>query len=226
MYLIEIDRKDVVLPAVSPREILQGNDRLVFVGMPDSVVELQKIRGLTPATSQVFKLDGPRSQRMLFEAVVSDHCRLIGQSIRQGRFRLRYNAVVIAVARGGTRIREKVGDIVLQAGDTLLLEARPSFIEQQRNSREFLLVSQLADSSPPKHERAPIAIGLLAAMVLSVSVGWLSMLEAALLAAAGMIVTHCCSVDRARRSIDWSILLVRIRRKAGLALDCPSGRKM
>ena len=208
MYLIEIDRNEQVLPAVSPREVLQGGDRLVFVGMPDSVVELQKIRGLTPATSQVFKLDGPRSQRMLFEAVVSDHCRLIGQSIRQGRFRVRYNAVVIAVARGGRRLRQKVGDIVLQPGDTLLLEARPSFIEQQRNSREFLLVSRLEDSSPPKYERAPVALGLLAAMIASVTLGWLTMLEAAMLAAAGMLITRCTGIERARQSIDWSVLLV------------------
>jgi di/tricarboxylate transporter len=208
VYLIEIDRGEGVLPAVSPHEILQAGDRLVFVGSPDGVPELQKIRGLTPATSQVFKLHGPRSQRALFEAVVSGDCALVGRSIRAGRFRNRYNAVVIAVARNGRRLRGKVGDIVLQVGDTLLLEARHSFIDQQRNNRDFLLVSQLADSTPPKHERAPIAIALLAGMVASVTLGWLSMLEAALLTAAGMIVTHCCSVDRARRSVDWSVLLV------------------
>lgn len=208
VYLIEIDRGEGVLPAVSPHEILQAGDRLVFVGSPDGVPELQKIRGLTPATSQVFKLHGPRSQRALFEAVVSGDCALVGRSIRAGRFRNRYNAVVIAVARNGRRLRGKVGDITLEVGDTLLLEARPSFIDQQRNNREFLLVSQLADSSPPKHERAPLAVGLLAAMVVTVSLGWLSMLEAALLAATGMILGRCCSVDRARRSIDWSILLV------------------
>ncbi|MDX1609282.1 MAG: SLC13 family permease [Halofilum sp. (in: g-proteobacteria)] len=208
VYLVEIDRNEVVLPAVSPREVLQAGDRLVFIGMPDSVVELQKIRGLTPATHQVFKLEGPRSQRMLFEAVLSDHCRMIGQSIRAGRFRTRYNAVVIAVARGGERLREKVGDIVLQPGDTLLLEAQPSFIEQQRNSREFLLVSRLEDSSPPKHERAPLALGLLVLMVTAVTLGLLPILEAALLTAAGMLITRCTGVERARQNIDWSVLLV------------------
>ena len=208
MYLIEIDREAGVMPAVSPREVLQAGDRLVFVGSPDAVPELQKIRGITPATSQVFKLGGPRSQRALFEAVVSPDCGLTGRSIRAGRFRNRYNAVVIAVARNGRRIRGKPGDVVLQAGDTLLLEARPSFIDQQRNNRDFLLVSQLQDSSPPKHERAPLALGLLTAMVVAVTLGWLTMLEAALLAAAGMIATHCVSIERARSSIDWSVLLV------------------
>jgi len=208
MYLIEIDRAAGVLPAVSPREILQAGDRLVFAGSPDAVRELQKIRGIAPATRQVFKLGGPRSQRALFEAVVSSDCGLIGHSIRAGRFRNRYNAVVIAVARNGRRLRGKPGNVVLQAGDTLLLEARPSFIDQQRNNRDFLLVSQLEDSSPPRHERAPLALALLGAMVAAVTLGWLPMLEAALLAAAGMMATHCVSIERARRSIDWSVLLV------------------
>jgi di/tricarboxylate transporter len=34
------------------------------------------------------------------------------------------------------------------------------------------------------------------------------MLEAAMLAAAGMLITRCTGVDRARQSIDWSVLLV------------------
>ena len=208
MFLAEIDRDGDVLPAVSPQERLRAGDRLVFVGIVESVVELQKIRGLTPATDQVFKLDGPRSSRTLVEAVVSGSCPVVGRSIREGQFRSRYDAVVIAVARDGERLRQKVGDIVLRPGDTLLLETRPAFSEQQRNNREFFLVSPIADSSPPRHDKAPVALALLVAMVLVVSLGWLSMLEGALLAAAGMLVTRCCSVNRARRSIDWSVLLV------------------
>lgn len=208
MFLAEIDRDGSVLPAVSPREKLQPGDRLVFVGVVESVVELQKIRGLTPATEQVFKLEGLRSQRTMIEAVVSGSCPVVGKTIRDGRFRSRYNAVVIAVARNGERLGGKIGDIVIQPGDTLLLEARQSFVEQQRNSRDFFLVSQVEDSSPPRHERAPLAVGLLGIMVVTAGFGWLSMLEAALLAAAGMLITGCCTVETARRNIDWSVLLV------------------
>ncbi len=208
MFLAEIDRGGTLLPAVSPSEVLQAGDRLIFVGVPESVAELQKIPGISPATNQLFKLEGPRSQRALYEAVVSANCPVVGRTIRSGRFRSRYNAVVIAVARNGERVRQKVGNIVLQPGDTLLLEARPTFFEQQRNNRDFLVVSRIEDSSPPKHERAPLAVALLAVMVVTVSLGWLSMLEAALVAAAGMIVTRCATVDGARGSIDWSVLLV------------------
>ncbi|HWA98366.1 MAG TPA: SLC13 family permease, partial [Pirellulales bacterium] len=69
LYLAEIDRDGTVVPADSSDERLRAGDRLVFVGVVESVVDLQKIRGLAPATDQVFKLDSPRSTRSLVEAV-------------------------------------------------------------------------------------------------------------------------------------------------------------
>jgi len=208
LYLIEIDRQDQLIPAVSPQEHLHADDRLVFAGVVESVVDLQKIRGLRPATDQVFKLNVPRPDRCLIEAVVSDSFPTAGKTIRESRFRTRYNAAIIAVARNGEQLKKKIGDIVLQPGDTLLLEAHPSFLEQQRNSRDFYLVSQLADSNPLRHERALVAIAILAAMVISAASGWLSMLEAAMLAGGLMIITKCTSGGNARRAVDWQILIV------------------
>lgn len=219
-YLAEIDRGGIILPAVSPEERLWANDRLVFVGILETVADLQKMRGLIPATDQVFKLTAPRSTRCLIEAVVSDSCPLVGQTIRDGRFRSVYNAVVIAAARNGERLRQKLGDVVLKPGDTLLLEAHPSFVERQRNSRDFFLVSQVEDSAPRRHERALLAMLILLGMVTAVAVGpalfahfgWPrslepTMLKAAVVAAALLMATRCLSIEDARRSIDWSTLL-------------------
>jgi di/tricarboxylate transporter len=217
MFLAEVTRDGDVMPAVAPTLRLKDNDRLLFVGIVDSVVELQKIRGLIPATEQVFRLDGPRNERMLIEAVVSDRCPLVGRTIREGRFRNRYNAAVIAVARSGERVKDKLGDIVLQAGDTLLIEARPAFIEQQRDSRDFYLVSRLDDSATPRHEKAFTALVILLGMVGCATLfeqhpyfieRGFGMLHAALVAAVLMLVTNCCSVNSARRTIDWQVLLV------------------
>lgn len=207
MYLMEIDRHGDVIAAVSSNERLAANDQLVFVGVVESVIDLQKIPGLKPATDQLFKLSGPRSDRCLIEAVVSDSFRFINMSIRTAKFRSNYNAAVIAVARNGQRINKKIGDIELQRGDTLLIEAHPSFIDQQRNSREFFLVSQVEDSTPPRHERAWIARSILLAMILMVAVGNVKMMVAAMVAAALMTATRCCSATEAKRSIDWGVLI-------------------
>lgn len=208
MYLVEIDREHRLLPAVSPHECLREGDRLVFTGIIESVLDLYRIKGLVPATDQVFKLDSPRHECRLVEVVISESFPLMGKSIRKGRFRGLYNAVVIAVARNGRRIRKKVGDIVLRPGDTLLLETRPSFLEQHRNSRDFLLVSPLENFKLPRHERSWVALGIIGLMVLTVTMGWLSMLKAAMLAAGLMIITRCTTGQIARRAIDWQVLVV------------------
>lgn len=208
MYLIEIERGEHIIPAVTPQERLSGNDRLVFAGVIDSVVDLQKIRGLSPATNQVFKLNAPRPERCLIEVVISDTNPLVGKSIREGRFRSQYNAAVIAVARNGEQLKVKLGDVVLQAGDTLLLESHPSFHEQYRASRDFFLVARLENSTPPRHERAGLSLMILVAMVLAVAVAGVSMLTAAMVAAGAMIMSRCITGGAARRSIDLHILVV------------------
>jgi di/tricarboxylate transporter len=208
LYLMEIDRNGDVLAAVGSDTKLAANDRLVFVGVVESVVDLQKVRGLKPATDQVFKIGAPRPYRCLIEAVVSNTCPLVGLSIREGRFRSVYNAAVIAVARNGERLPGKIGDIVLRPGDTLLLEAHPSFADAQRNSRDFFLVSRIDDSTPPRHDRAWAALAVLLAMVVAAGFSWLSMLNAALLAAGGMLLARCCTPSAARRSVEWQVLLV------------------
>ena len=152
LYLMEIERDGHVIPAVGSETRLEAGDRLIFVGVVESIVDLQKIAGLSPATEQVFKLDSPRSDRCLIEAVVSDSFPHQNQSIRESRFRARYNAAVIAVARNGERINSKIGDIKLLPGDTLLLETHETFLEVQRNSRDFFLVSRVEGFTPPRHE--------------------------------------------------------------------------
>ena len=216
LFLMEIDRDGHVMAAVAPTERLEAGDRLVFVGIVDSVLELQKIRGLRPATDQVFKLNDPRSERVLVEAVVSPSCPLVGRSIREGRFRSTYDAVVIAVARDGERLRMKIGDIELEPGDTLLLEASPQFLDRQRSSRHFYLVSQVPDFAPPRHDRAWIALTVLAAMVLAVTMGLVPMVAAALAAAAAVLATNCISATDARRAVEWEALLL-IAASFGLA---------
>lgn len=213
MYLMEIDRAGHVLPAVSSETILQAQDHLVFVGIVASVVDVQKIPGLQPATDQLFKLDSPRSQRILVEAVVSGSYPFLRQSIRESRFRTHYNAAIIAVNRDGVRLQSKIGDIRLQSGDTLLLESGPGFIEQQRNSRHFFLVSEVRDSTPVRHEKAWIARVIMAAFIIAASIfGSLGIRDAALLAAlpAAMLMMffRCTRASDARRSIDWNVILV------------------
>ncbi len=144
---------------------------------------------------------------MLSEAVVGPQCPIVGKTIREGEFRTRYNAVVIAVARDGERIRKRIGDIRVQPGDALLIESLPSFINQNRNARDFFLVSRIDGAAPPNREQAGIALLILFAMVGLAATGTLSMLQAAVFAAGAMLVTRCCSEEAAFNQVDFQLLI-------------------
>ncbi|MGK7949002.1 MAG: SLC13 family permease [Xenococcaceae cyanobacterium] len=104
-----------------------------------------------------------------------------------------YNAVVLAVARNGERLLGKIGDIRLRAGDSLLLEAHPDFVSQQRISKDLYIINNIPDSEPLRYEKASLAVAILIIMVILATVGGMSMLKAAILASIAMVVTGCCS---------------------------------
>ena len=208
LFLVEIIRDGTILAAVEPDETLQGNDRLIFTGLVDSIADLQTIQGLEPATDQVFKLDTPRRDRHIVEAVVSQTNPLNGMTIKEGEFRNRFGAVVVAVSRRGERINKKIGDIELKTGDILLMEAPRDFARRYKYSSDFLLVSTLSNKGTLNYEKSGIAWGILFGMVLLATTNLLTMFQASFLAAAAIVLTGCVKVNEARSSIDWQVLIV------------------
>ena len=218
LFLVEIDRGYDVITPVSPTDTIYDRDRLVFTGVVNTIVDLEKIPGLVPAAEDYEADPQARGQRHLVEVVISRSCPSVGSTIREASFRQRYGAAVVAVHRNGTRITNKVGSIVVEPGDTLLLQAQGDFVQKHHNSRDFYLVSDVKESAPRRHERALWA-GLLAIALIA----WLSstnffreqeMLAGAsstaiaTIAIAGlMIVTRCLSMGEARSAIELPLLL-------------------
>lgn len=221
VYLIEIERNGTVLTVVSPEEILQGGDRLVFAGDTDAISDLLRINGIVPSAeegqAQTFTERHP--ERRLVEAVVSPHCTAVGFAIRDARFRARYGAAVLAVARNGERIKGNLGSIILQAGDTLLLEARPAFVTRQRYNKDFLLINDL-NTEAPRHERAYLAWAILLGIITAASFEVITMLNAALVGAGLMIIAGCCSANQAEKSLDLTVIITIAASFAlGIALE-------
>ncbi len=208
LFLVEIIRDGAILAAVEPDEVLQGNDRLVFTGLVDSIADLQTMQGLEPATNQVFKLDTPRRDRHIVEAVVSQTNPLNGKTIKEGQFRNRFGAVVVAVSRRGERINKKVGDIELRTGDILLMETPRDFAQRYKYSSDFLLVSTLSSKGRLNYDKSGLAWGILFVMVALATSNILTMFQASFLAAAAVVMTGCVKVNEARNSIDWQVLIV------------------
>ena len=204
LFLVEIQRTGDSISAPGPNQRLLGNDTLVFAGAVEQIVALRSTPGLNPDGEK--KTSTNSRGRLMIEAVISNSFPGLKSSIREFGFRARYDAAVIAVARNGERVTGRIGDIILQVGDTLLLEANESFLARNRSSRDFFLVSGLP-SSDLRPQRAILALSILIAMIGAATYSG-NMLAPSLAAAVAMVVCGCLRAADARASIDISILLV------------------
>ncbi len=234
LFLARIERENTTLVAVSPQVIINARDVLVFVGQIDSVVDLQQIKGLVPSTlpssdDSIDESEDPhyRPNLTISEAVVANNSSLVGLTIKESGIRTRYGAVVVAVRRQGQRLTGKLGDIRLRAGDTLLLEAPPGFGDRFMSSGDFYLVNERITPAALRHERAWVALAVLAMLITILSFGVLDPMTGSMLAAGLMVLTRCCTGPQARRGVDIQILVVigaafgigAAMTKTGLAAD-------
>lgn len=204
-YLTDITRGEALYTAVGPDMQLQEGDQLVFIGAPACARELQRINGLIPTHGGTHKLHLNHHQRCLVEVVLGAEFPGLSKTVKETEFRSRYHAAILSISRGGHRLSGKVGDVTLRVGDTLLLETSETFIEQYQYRRDFMLVSPLRDSTPPNFAKAPLATGILVAMVIVNVLGLMSVLEAALLAAGLLLTTGCVTVNRARMNVSVNL---------------------
>lgn len=127
--------------------------------MVSTIVDLQKIPGLVAASDDRSSLSLGKN-RGFVEAVVSPTSPLVGRGIREANFRTTYQAAVLAVHRHGARLDQKIGDIVLRPGDTLLLLTKSGFVRAHRNNPDFHLVSEIGEAVPLRHAKAPLAAAI------------------------------------------------------------------
>ncbi len=218
LFLIEIDRSGEVITPVTPQDRIVAGDRLVFTGVVSTIVDLEKIPGLVPAADLSYETDPTlRRQRHLTEVVLSNSSPLIGSTVKEAKFRQLYNAAVVAVHRNGVRVTNKVGNIRLEPGDTLLLQTRTEFFTNFRHSRDFYLISGVDEAQPRRHDKVWVALALLTLLVVLLLAG--SLLQqngvlpqgmtaiVAVMVAGLMVATRCLSAARARASLELQVLI-------------------
>ncbi len=209
LYLHEIVRGSDIIAPVQPDHVILAGDVLSFSGVVSTIVDLERLPGLIPVADPGYEHQlSVKREHMLTEAVVSPTAPIIGRSIIESNFRALYNAAVVAVHRGGTRLSGRVGDVVLRSGDTLLLQTGPHFADAHRNNRDFFLVSGIEDSQPPRYERAALSLVLLGIMIVLLTTQAIPTVLAAFLIAGAMIVGRCISVASARQALELQTLFV------------------
>ena len=205
--LLELYHFDDVAVPVGEDEPLMGGDHLVYAGQIDEILELKKSHGLVNADHHVFSLSEVDQNRQLYTAYVPFGSSLIGQTIGGSSFEHDNNMTLVAVARSGERINKTPRQVVLQAGDTLLLECS-SRINIETENLASLLHFFDNDQLPNIGHKTLISAVIMVAMVSLSALGIIPLLQCAFLAAGAMLLLGCCSPTQAMKSINGEILMV------------------
>ena len=136
LFLVEIVRCGRLISPVSPDENLQKGDKLIFSGDISKVLTLQQFDGLTLYAEQDDLL-----RDNLTEVLIKADSAIAGKTLKKAGFRARFDAAVVAVRREGSALSGKLGDIVLQSGDFLVLAVGQDFASRTNLSKNFFILS-------------------------------------------------------------------------------------
>ena len=205
--LIEIYHFDNVTSPVREDEYVMGGDRLIYAGQIDEILQLKKSHGLVSADHHIFSMSEVDRKRQLRTAYVKFGSSLIGETIASSKLECDNNLTLVAVARSGQRIKEPPRQVVLQAGDTLLLECPPRMnvnTDNLSSQLHFFDSEQVVNIGP----KTLVSSAIMIVMVVLSALNVMSLLQSAFIAAAAMLVFRCCSIEQARKAINWDILMV------------------
>lgn len=206
--LIEIVRFDhEIITPVEKDEFIFGGDRLIYSGQINDILELRNTHKLVNAEHHVFSVDEMDKKRKLRTAYVSFGSKAIGQKWTETDFSAKDSLTLVAVSRRGERIQESPRDIVLQAGDTLLLDC-PASAKSLTDSVKRHLHFFESDEIPNIGKKTLVSALIMLGMILLSSLKIMTLLQSAFLAALLMVATRCCSLEQAWKSINWNILMV------------------
>jgi len=195
--------------------LLQAGDRLMLRCNRENLLRLQQEHTITLAPVGEQEQDlrelsggggGPSSQRVV-EVLLPNGSTITGTSVRDLRFRQRYNATLLAVRRGNQVLRELLGRVVLQAGDVLLLQAPLDAIRGMQANNDLVLLDEL-EKDLPTTDRKAIAVVISALVILLPLFKVLPLMAAVLLAVAAMVATGCLRPGELQRSIRWDVILL------------------
>jgi len=202
LYLVEIERNGQLIKPVSPKEILQIGDRLMFAGDTQSLHILQEMDGLEWFAKSHLK------GQALVEVIISHSSFINGKTLKESCFRQRFDAAVVAIRRGHDKLSGGFGQIKLRAGDTLILVPGKKFHQNNDIYREFVMVSESDVSArlDSKQSKA-VVFGFLATLALSL-VGIVPLTKGLLILLVGYILLGVISLQELKRRFPFELVAI------------------
>lgn len=148
----------------------------------------------------------------LVELVIPTNSALEGKTLRAFDFRRRFRAAPLAIRQREEVLRDKLQDVVLKAGDVILVEMKNHFLEQWRSSNRnentpFIILSEQGIESFDK-KRFWIVLAVIFGVVITASTGIFPIVFSTMLGVVILVLTGCLSMKEVYRSIQWPIVFL------------------
>jgi di/tricarboxylate transporter len=212
------DGKSELMPA--PDQVLAGDDILIIKGSQDDLRTIQGLQNLVIENQLQPNLSELETEETgLTEAVLSPHSSLAGKEVRDLDFRAKYGLTILAIWRGGRAFRSHLRDMKLKLGDAMLLYGPRRKLRLLGTEPDFLVLSE--EILPrPRSEKAPLALLIMALVLIPAIFNWLPIAISAVAGAALMVLTGVLTMDEAYRLIDWkAVFLIAGMLPLGIALQ-------
>ncbi|MFD1512690.1 SLC13 family permease [Halomarina rubra] len=143
----------------------------------------------------------------LVEVVVPRGSFLVGETLESSTFRQRYDANVLAFRSRGELIRNRLEDITIQVGDTLLVQTTPDSLDRLAENRDFI-VAREPETPAYRTDKIPLAVGIIVAVVGVAAVGLLDIVVSALAGVVAMLVTGVIRPNEVYESVEWNVVFL------------------
>jgi len=214
----DADKESSFVP--QPDTVFEAGDRLIVEGEFEELVGVREGGALELYAERKFSdedLTGPGVE--LAEAVVAPRSQLLDRAIKESDIRRRFGVLVLGFRRRRRTVREDFVSVPLQVGDVLLIQGTAKAIRELSRSEDFVVVQRLGHA-PRERSKAPLALGIMALVVLSAATGVLHISVAGLLGVLLMVITGCVQVRRMYRAVEWRVIfLIACMIPLGTAMD-------
>lgn len=198
---------------------LEANDQLIVSGHPIDIEVLNGLQKIRVEKDIKFNLHEMENGSLSFvEVILSPYTSQVGKTLKQIRFREKYNVSVLAIWHGDRPYRTGLQDLPLQYGDAFLCYGTREGFELLAKERDYIVLRQDVQEKP-RLKMAPLAALIMLGVVGVVIAGWLPISIAAIAGAVLMVLTRCLTMEEAHKSIDWkSIFLIAAMMPLGFAM--------
>ena len=211
--LIDVLRGDASLRRNMDGVTLQLGDRVVLRTEIAELLGMQSSKDLRT----IDKLSSVETTTV--EVLITPGCRMVGRSLGSMRLRRRYGVYPLAAHRRNQNIGRQLDDLVVQVGDTLLLEGDPADIQRLAADMDMVDVSTPSER-PYRREKAPIALLAMAGIVVLAALNLAPILPLAVLAMAVVLIARCIDAEEAFSFVEGRLLaLIFAMLAVGAALE-------